>query len=235
MTAARAFPELTARLKRHFATRPMGMELLCVALVLLCSAALLLGLNIVDLNRQVDQDRQADKIIEQLDRTTNHLLGIEVAVRGYGLFGNPALVQRYRSESVKLAQAMATLGRLVSGMPDRASQMERIRRTVGVRAKAVAQVMQVAPDPPINIGLALRNTKDRGAIDAARNAIASMRMAEERRREQLATETAQAALRNFVLAAGIVLVSVLVGALGLSFALFGARTTPHNANPLTSS
>ncbi len=202
------------------------MQLLSAAVVLLCSAALLLGLNLVDLHRQVARDRDADKIIEQLDKTTNHLLGIEVAVRGYALFGNPQLLGRYEKELSKLAAAMAALGQLTADTPLHKSAMERIRRAVGVRIKIASHVMSMTPDPPIRLAIALRDAKSRGSIDAARDAIAGMRLTEEEHRERMAAATEQKAVYSFALAAAIVVVSMLVGALGTSFTLFGARAAP---------
>ncbi|MBU6297020.1 MAG: CHASE3 domain-containing protein [Alphaproteobacteria bacterium] len=226
MNISRSPFETAARLVRHGAVRPMGVQLLSVALVLLCSGALLLGLNIVDLRHQIARDRDADKIIEQLDNTANHLLGIEVAVRGYALFGNPKLLVRYRQEAGRLQAAMTSLSRLTAGLPLYDTAMAHIRDAVGVRMKIVAHVMSMAPDPPSKLALALRNVKDHGAIDAARNAVTAMRHMEVRHREQLAAKTEQEAVHNFALAAGIVLLSILVGALGVSCALLGGRTDP---------
>ncbi|MDE2501082.1 MAG: CHASE3 domain-containing protein [Alphaproteobacteria bacterium] len=225
MTASRSFFDTTARLVHHRATRPLGVQLLSVAVALLCSAAVLLGLNIVDLHRQVDRDRRADKLIEQLDQTANHLLGIEVEVRGYALFGNPNLLVRYKDERRKLTVALAALDTLTSDTPADKLAVAHIRDAVAVRMKIVAHAMSMKPDPPIKLALYLRNANQaRGSIDAARGAIGAMRRAEDVYREQLAAATEQQAVHNFTLAAIIVLVSVVIGILGTSFALLSGRS-----------
>lgn len=220
-----------AKLNRHVLTRPVGLELVCVALALLCSAALLLGFNIFRLDRQMDAGRHADKIIEQLDKTTNHLLGIEVAVRGYALFGNPVLKKRYDFEAAKLSDALARLRDLASDTPGRIANLQRIRAAIGVRTEVVARVMQIAPDPPVNVALALHNAKTPGAIDAARQAILQMRAEEERRRDALVADVKRATVRDFTLAGSIALASVLTGVLGLSLALFGKGENTIRSNP----
>ncbi|MDE2184027.1 MAG: CHASE3 domain-containing protein [Alphaproteobacteria bacterium] len=214
--------DATVKVLRHRAARPMGMQLIAAALALLCSAALLLGLNIFALHRQVIADREADKIIEQLDETANHMLAIEVAVRGYALFGNPKMMDRYRVETAQLRRAVATLDSLTAAIADLKPAMARIRRTVGLRMAIVSHAMELPPDPPIRIAMAMRKDPDHGSIDNTRSAIAAMRAQAETRRQRLATATEAKAVQSFALAGAIIFVSIVIGALGAGLALFPA-------------
>lgn len=220
-----------SNLLRHRSARPMGLQLVSAGLALLCSAALVLGLTIGAVHSYVAEDHKASEIVGALDQTANHLLAVEVIARGYALFGNPDLLARYRRESASLSSALAALDALTGATPEFQASLKRVRETVTGRASAVSRAMQVKPDPPIRVALFLRAEPVAASIDAARDAVQSMREIAEARRRATAQSTEQRAVESFALAAVLTVAAVLCGALGAALALFGEKATAPQAAP----
>jgi CHASE3 domain sensor protein len=227
MTEGQSMKQSVLKLAQRGTMRLLATQLLSAAVVLLFSAVLLFGLNIVALRHQIVNDRTADLTVEQLYETENHLLNIELAVRGYALTGDTVFPKYFQSEQKKLAAAFKPLPSLTAGMPDHERRLKRVVEAVQARTAVLANMMRMALGNPARVGIAILDPRVRNTMRAARSEIGSMRSMELTHREDLASASEQKAARNNILAGGILIVSVLLGAAGLFFAFFGG----HDASP----
>ncbi len=221
MTKRHSFKQTVLALAQRGTMRSLATQLLSAAVVLLFSAVMLFGLNIATLRHAITADRRADLTVEQLYEAENHLLAIELTIRGYALTGDAMFLTYYQIERGKLEAAIKPLRSLTAGLPDHELHLKRVLDTIRVRTDTLTQLMRLAPNGPAKVGAAIRDPKIRNTMRAARYEIGAMRDMELKHRETLASAAEEKFTRDNFLAGGILIVSLVVGVLGLFFAFFG--------------
>ena len=225
MGASRGFRQALATLAHRGAIQGLAGQFLSVAAVLLLSAGLLFGLNFLNLRHQLEAEHAADRTIDQLYQVENHLLNMELAVRGYALSADGMFLIYHRLERDKLAAAMKPLPVFVAEVPAHREGLKRLVNSVRVRVDTLTRLMNTAQANSVGVGRAIVDPSVRNTMRDARGAITSMREMEWARRNRLTVEAERTARRNNLMAGGILVLSFLFGVAGLSFALFGGTPT----------
>jgi CHASE3 domain sensor protein len=221
MGASRNFRHALASFAHRGAIQSLTGQFLSVAAVLLFSSGLLFGLNFFNLRHQFEAEHAADRTIEQLYEVENHLLNMELAVRGYALSGDRIFLTFYPMEHGKLTAAMKPLPALVAVVPAHRDGLTRLLTAVRVRVDTLTRLMNTAQGNPVEVGRAILDPAVRKTMREARSATTSLRQMEWARRDQLTTEAERTANRNNLMAGGILVLSFIFGVAGFSFALFG--------------
>ena len=225
MAARFSLQQTLVSLEQRGAMRSLATQLLSAAVVLLFAAVILFGLNVVVLRQQIDNDRQADHTIEQLYRVERHLLGTELTVRGYALSRDSRFVAFYQDERRQLAEAEKPLSAMIHQEADHQVALERVLKAVRTRIAILDRLMLLAASDPEAVGRAILNPEIRGTMRAARSETKAMRVFEREHREALAATAKHQTDRNSYVAGGVLLFSVIFGALGLYLIFFRAPST----------
>ena len=221
MDASPNFRHALASFAHRGAIKGLAGQFLSVAAVLLFSSGLLFGLSFFNLRHQFEAEHAADRTIEQLYEVENHLINMELAVRGYALSGDRIFLTYYPMEHGKLTTAMKPMSALVAALPAHRDGLKRLVTAVRVRVDTLTRLMNTAQGTPVEVGRAILDPAVRNTMREARAAITAMREMEWARRDRLTTEAERSARRDNLIAAGILVLSFIFGVVGFSFALFG--------------
>jgi len=214
------FREVLATLARHGAMGALATQLLSVAAALLVASVLMFGFNLLSVYRQFDADRAADVTIEHLDKVENHLLAVELTVRGYALSGDRSFVSYYALEREKLDKAIAPLPAAIMDVTKHKHSLGPLRTAVHVRMAALEKLMVMARTGPADVGRAIVDPGVRGTMRDARGVIGSMRQMEVSRREQMAADAVAAARWNLIASGSVLALAFVFGVMGFTFALY---------------
>ena len=201
--------------------RSVGMQILIVAVVLLLSAVLLLGVNVTKLQESFAWVQETDDELIQISEVDKRLVGNELTVRGYALTDDPVFLTYHSDEERQMNAAIAKLGVLLADDPDMTQDFAELRSLVKQRLDLFAHLINLGPGHAQDVAASIRDPKYRAIMRAARAKVEEMRGLELKQLAEQQAVAAQQAKSTYRLAIGIVVLSFVFGALGLAFALVG--------------
>jgi CHASE3 domain sensor protein len=201
--------------------RSVGMQILIVAVVLLLSAVLLLGVNVTKLQESFAWVQETNNELIQISEVDKRLVGNELTVRGYALTDDPIFLTYRQDESRQMNAAIAKLGVLLADDPDMTQDFAELRSLVKQRLDLFTYLINLGPGHAQDVAASIRDPKYRAIMRAARAKVEEMRGLELKQLAEQQAAAAQQAKSTYRLAIGIVVLSFVFGALGLAFALIG--------------
>lgn len=135
----------------------LGSQLLIAALAMLLCSALLLGLNVSDLQRSAAWVREADSELVGIADVDRAVRGAAMAVDGYNLTGDAVFHDRFRNQLGKLD---AALGALAEDFADDPQEIRmsytRLRGDIGIFVKNLKARLYLGPaEKAMAAGIAL--------------------------------------------------------------------------------
>jgi len=201
--------------------RQVGGQILVVAVVLLLSAVLLLGVNVTKLQESFAWVQETDDELIQIAEVDKRLVGNELTVRGYALTDDPVFLTYHQDEDRQMNVAIGKLGKLLADDPNLTQDFAELRGLVKQRLDLFSSLIALGPGHAQEVAAAIRNPKYREVMRAARAKVEKLR---NLNLKQLAVQQAAAAQQvksTYRLAIGIVVLAFVFGALGLAFAQYG--------------
>jgi two-component system, LuxR family, sensor kinase FixL len=202
--------------------RPIGVQVVAVAVLLLLSAVVLLGVNVTKMQESFAWVHETDEELIQIAEVDKRLVANELAVRGYALTDDPVFLTYYRNEAHLMNAALDKLGKSqVDDPSDIQREFVRTRELVGQRLDQFAHLVGLGPGHAPDVANAIRDPHYRTVMRAARASVEAMRnleLAELAGRQVAATRQAK---NTYGLAVCIVVFAFVFGALGVVAMVFG--------------
>jgi CHASE3 domain sensor protein len=201
--------------------RPLGMQFLFAAFVLLLCGLMLLGANVRELGRNYKWVQQSDNILLRLDALETGVIGDELSVRGYALTDNPVFLGYQRSNRI---QADEALKQLAAEDPSAAPRFDRLRRAAARHQALFGALTGRGPGHGREVAEAIVDPRFRAVTAEFRAALETVRdyaVAQLAERERAAAgKTRQTAQ----LAVGIVVAAFLFGLGGVALGQYSRRS-----------
>ncbi len=203
--------------------RQMGMQMLAVAVVLLLSAVLLLGVNVSALHKSFAWVQRTNDMLVQIAEVETRLVGNELTVRGYALTDDPVFLTYQKSEQIQMTTAMRKLAALVAEEETQAGRFAKLRDLVSQRVAHFAHLTSLGPGHAQDVRAAIVDPGRRTVMRASRALLADMRAEELKLLAQRQAAATQQASRTYWLAVGIVVLAFVFGGLGLAAMQYSSR------------
>ena len=179
-------------LTRHGHLRQVGSPILFAAVAMFISAVMLLGVNISNLHQSFMENARTNDTILQIVTAEAKLVGVEMTVRGFALTGDPAFLDRQKSERKDLKVVLERLGGLVAGDPEQRKHFAEARKLIQMRLDLFAYLS--APGHVREVPHAITDPKTRAVMGQAHYKLRDLLVAErEHLRQKQAEINRQAA------------------------------------------
>lgn len=195
--------------------RELGLPTLFGAVVLLCSATLLLFVNVAALRGSLDAIDHSQKVLNLIADLETGVLGDQLSVRGYALTGDARFLTYHETEKAKCEAARAELLQLTESEPRHASAYRAAMQNVLWHIETFAKLSGNGPERAAVVAKAIVDPVIRSKMRNTRNGLAALRkqeMGDVAERQRL---MADQITRAFVLAAGIIVVAFVLGGIGV--------------------
>lgn len=192
-----------------------------VAVTLLVSGMILLGVNLKSLRTSFDWVEHSNTVLLQIADIDAKLVGVEMTVRGYALTDDPIFLryQKYERDHVKLA--MDKLATLMVDEAAQARRLENLRATIAKRLALYAHLSGLGPGHAKDVATAITDPAKRRDMLDARLSLNALRDAELQLLTEREKTAADDASRAYDLAVGIVTIAFLLGGLGFTLSTYG--------------
>lgn len=193
----------------------MGLPILFGAVVLLVSAALLLGANIAALRGNLAWMDHSQQVLNQIADLETGVLGEEMIVRGYALTGDGSFLWMQKSGERRRNIARATLIRLMAAEPQRAEEFRQVLQDITRHTEIFGKLSGIGPDRAQIVARAIVNSDVRSNMRRTRDGLAALRAAEMRDFATRQRDITNQLARAFFLAVGIIVTAFLLGGIGV--------------------
>jgi len=197
--------------------------MLVVAVALLLSAVILLGVNVSTMRKNFAWVQQADDVLLQLSALESGLIGDELTVRGYALTDDPQFLLYQRNNRRTVTDSMNKLGALVAGDVSQTARFVQLRRIVAKHSDIFGALTRLGPGHAREVASAILDKQNRAVTDDTRAQMASFRADEMTLLAERQAAAAQQASRAYNTAVVIVLTAFLLGTLGIAVGQFGRK------------
>lgn len=209
---------MTAALGRAEAKRghlhDMGLPILFGAVVLLVSAAMLLGANISALRGNLAWIERSQQVLNQIGILEAAVLSEEMTVRGYALTGDQRFIVYRKNERLRCRNSLAELRRLSAGS-HRVAQFAALDRAVQRHLDLFGSLAINGPDRTQVVARAIVDPVVRENMTRTRDGLERLRAAELKDLGARERDVTNQLAHAFFLAVGIILAAFLLGGIGV--------------------
>ena len=199
----------------------VGTSALVVAIMMLLSALILLGVNVSMMHHNFDWVQLADDVLQQISAVESGVIGDELSVRGYALTDDPRFLLYQQSNRHNAVDSMNKLRALVADDASQAARFAQLREIVNKHASIFGALTRSGPGHAQEVASAILDRGNRAVMDDMRTQLSSFRTYELRLLSERQAAAAKQVSRTYGIAVGIVVLAFLLGALGLAFMQFG--------------
>jgi len=210
-----ASPAIHTAATKHGHLREMGVPILFGAVVLLVSAALMLGANISALRGNLDWMDHSQQVLNQIDVLETCALGEELSVRGLALTGDTRFFRFQQRERKRCQGALQAFSGLAAAEPVRQAEFRTIMQNVVTHMALFGRLSTERPDRAEAVARAILDPVVRENMRKTRLDLAHLRTAEMREFATRQHDITNQLSRAFFLAMGIIITAFLLGGIGV--------------------
>jgi CHASE3 domain sensor protein len=195
--------------------RAAGTEMLIAAVVLLAAGILLLGANVSALRDNGDLVQRIDSALLQIAEVDNKTIGVEFAMRGFGLTGDPYYLRGYFGNREYLHVALDKLAATVADQPADAPRLAKLRALLETRVATFEKLAALGPGHAREIAAVIVTPEVRDNRNEALGMLYGIRDDELKLLAERQQSSAHDARQTYILAAGIIALAFLLSVAGL--------------------
>lgn len=216
MSSDTAFWPTIVRHIRKGHLRKAGTEILAGAVVLLIAGMILLGANISELHGLNQQVERSNEALLQVSEVDNMAIGVEFAVRGLALSGNPVFRKYHRDNDRNLRKAITRLATQTSDRPDQIKDIKSLRILIDSQIATYDRLAALGREDAPQIAAAIVDPKIRQTRDRLQRTLYDIRRRELAILRDRQKEAERRIRQTFVLSAGIVAMAFALAIIGLT-------------------
>lgn len=231
MSADTGFWSTLMRHVRSGHLRQAGTEMLVGAIMLLVAGMVLMSANVSELHAINALVERSNKALLQVAEVDNMTVGVEFAVRGLALSGNPVFRRYYWQNVRTLRHAMAQLSSLVSDQTNGSALMIRLRPLVDRQVATYDRLAALPPERAGEVAAAIVDPAIRKNRNQLLRVLYDIRDAQLRLVADRQKDTERRVRQTYLLSLGIVAFAFVLAVLGLALSRGGLSALPQRESP----
>ena len=193
----------------------IGTSALVVAVAMLLSALILLGVNVAAMQHNLVWVQQADDVLLQIWGVESGITGDEMSVRGYALTDDPRFLAFQQNNRQRTITSMRKLGLLVADDKSESARLTHLRKITADHLSYFGALTRLGPGHARDVASAIVSVPCRAVMTEMRAQLSSYRSHELELLASRQVQAAQQASNTYTFAVGIVVAAFLLGGLGV--------------------